>query len=91
MPTRSPMLGLSVAAQPSRALFLSTPKCPACGREPAIVFHVIQSAGQQRALPAPCVWRCCPKVAASAKARSALTGGLAASSHVLMGVIGTAG
>jgi hypothetical protein len=43
-------------------VFLSTPRCPACGREPAIVFHVVQSAGKQRAHTRPVCLACCPKV-----------------------------
>ena len=54
-PPRAPG-GAALAPAPApnavAPVFLSTPRCPACGREPAIVFHVVQSAGKQRRIPA---------------------------------------
>jgi transposase-like protein len=55
--------GVAPAPNAVASVFLSTPRCPACGREPAIVFHVVQSAGQRRAHTRPVCLACCPKVA----------------------------
>jgi hypothetical protein len=64
MLTRSPLL-VPVRSDPgpTAPVFLSSPKCPACGREPAIVFHVVQAAGEQRAHTRPVCLSCCPKAA----------------------------
>ena len=57
MPLPSPVRAPARAAP----VFLSTPKCPACGREPAIVFHVVQHEGKQQAHTRPVCLACCPK------------------------------
>ena len=43
-------------------VFLATPKCPACGREPAIVFQVVRSADGRRPAARPVCLACCPEV-----------------------------
>jgi hypothetical protein len=47
-------------------VFLATPRCPACGREPAIVFQVVRSADERPPAPRPVCLACCPKAAGDA-------------------------
>jgi hypothetical protein len=47
-------------------VFLATARCPACGREPAIVFQVVRSADGRPPQPRPVCLACCPKAAGDA-------------------------
>ena len=59
MPTRTPQNPADKKPEPA---LRSSPKCPACGREPAVVFEVVQSADGQPVESHQVCLDCCPKV-----------------------------